>query len=362
VLHHVRVPLKRPFTTHLQQVKERESILIEVFDSEGNSGVGECVAFSSPWYTEETVETAWQVLENWIIPTILKHTLTHPDELDTVLSFVKRNHMAKSTINHALWDLYAKKLNQPLWQVIGGVSKPIEAGIVVATANSEDMFKAIETAVEKGYKRIKIKISQTSNPKQLKKIIARYPQMLFFADANGAFTDHTISLLQTFDECGFTLIEQPFSEQQNAVSAVAQKTMQTPFALDESITSLQDVEDMIERKSGKIIVMKQGRVGGLSSALRIHEHCVKEGIPIWAGGMIEFGVSKAFNLAFASLPGVTLPGDFSSSIHFWDQDLAEPSINVVDGGILLPSKSGVGIKWNHEVMEKFTVRKKVFNE
>lgn len=359
-LHLVRVPLKKPFTTHLQQVEERESILIEILDSEGQSGVGECVAFSSPWYTEETVDTAWLALENWIIPAMLKHTFSHPDELDSILSFVKRNHMAKSSVNHALWDLYAKKLNQPLWQVIGGASQPIDAGIVVATANNEEMYKEIDTAVKNGYKRIKIKISQTSNPLQLKKLIAHYPQLLFFADANGAFTEQTIVLLQTFDECGFTLIEQPFSEQKNAVSAVAQKTMKTPFALDESIGSLQDVEDMIERKSGEIIVMKQGRVGGLSNALRIHEHCVKKGIPIWVGGMIEFGVSKAFNLAFASLPGVSLPGDFSSSTHFWNQDLAEPSINVVEGEIFLPSESGVGVNWNYKVMEQFEVRKKLF--
>lgn len=361
MLHHVRVPLKKPFSTRLQQVKERESILIEVLDSEGFSGVGECVAFTSPWYTEETVDTAWQALEKWIIPAILNQTFSHPDELDTCLSSIKRNHMAKSTVNHAIWDVYAKKLNQPLWQVIGGESKPIEAGIVVATANNEEMYEEIESALEKGYKRIKIKISQTSNPKQFKKMIAHYPQILFFADANGAFTERTMHLLQNFDECGFTLIEQPFSEHHNAVSAEAQKKLNTPFALDESISSFQDVEDMIERRSGKIIVMKQGRVGGLSNALRIHEYCVKKDIPIWVGGMIEFGVSKAFNLAFASLTGVKFPGDFSSSSHFWNRDLAAPAINVHRGEIQLPSEPGVGVKWSHEIIKQYILRTKQFN-
>lgn len=359
-LYHVRVPLKQPFITHLQHVTERESILVDVFDADGTIGVGECVAFSSPWYTEETIETAWETLEKWIIPAILNKTFKHPDEFDECTNSIKRNNMAKSCINHALWDLYAKKRNLPLWQVIGGKSASIEAGIVVATSNEKTMETDIRSAVLEGYKRIKLKISKSSNPQLLKKIIAKHPNTLFFADANGDFTDETLDVLKSFDDCGFTLIEQPFSEQQNKVSAFAQKMMQTPFALDESISSFQDVEEMIESQSGKIVVMKQGRIGGLSQALRIHQRCLEENLPIWVGGMIEFGVSKAFNMAFASLEGIKFPGDFSSSSHFWEQDLTLQTIDVHKGLISLPSIPGVGVSWNHDIIERFLVRKKQF--
>lgn len=359
-LHHVRVPLKRPFSTHLQLVQERESILLEMVDDQGHIGVGECVAFTTPWYTEETVNTAWQCLENWVIPSIINQTFSHPNDVDVCLSSIKRNHMAKSAVNQAFWDIYAKKRNQPLWEAIGGTSQAIPAGVVVASTNEQEMFEDIQSAVTQGYKRIKIKISRTSNPHSLKAMMSSYPQMMFFADANGAFTEETIPLLQAFDDCGFTLIEQPFSEQQNQLSATVQKTMNTPFALDESITSLQDAEEMINNQSGKVLVMKQGRVGGLSSALRIHEQCVNANIPIWVGGMIEFGVSKAFNLAFASLPGVKFPGDFSSSTHYWEQDLASPPIDVNQGVILLPSIAGVGVSLNYRMIKKYEVRNKQF--
>lgn len=359
-LYHVRVPLKHPFTTHLQEVVERESILLEVMDVDGIIGVGECVAFTSPWYTEETVDTAWNTLENWIIPAILNHSFSHPDQLDAALETIKGNHMAKAAVNHAVWDIYAKKLDQPLWQVIGGTRLVIEAGIVVAAATDKAMMEEIETAIKIGYKRIKVKISQNTDPKRMKTIIAQYPQMLFFADANGAFTERTLDHLIAFDECGFALIEQPFSEHHNRLSAEAQRIMKTPFALDESIASLEDSQDMIERNSGKIIVMKQGRVGGLSVALQIHNQCVIAEVPIWVGGMIEFGVSKAFNLAFASLPGVKFPGDFSSSTHFWEKDLATPPIDVCNGEIQLTTKPGVGVTWNHAILQQFEVKNKVF--
>ena len=300
------------------------------------------------------------MLEKWIVPAILNESFSHPDEIDDGLKFIKRNQMAKATVNHAMWDLYTKRLNQPLWQVIGGTSRPIKAGIVVATATEEKMVEEIDQAVKQGYKRIKIKITQDSNPSLFEKVMNQYPQTLFFADANGAFTENTIHFLKTFDDCGFSLIEQPFSEHHNHVSLKAQKMMKTPFALDESITSLQDVNEMIERQSGKIVVMKQGRVGGLTNAIRIHEQCVKAEIPIFVGGMIEFGVSKAFNIAFASLPGVQLPGDFSSSTHFWNEDLANPSIDVQNGEILLSNNIGVGVTLNHKLIDIYEVRRKEF--
>lgn len=359
-LYHVRVPLKQTFSTHLQEVVERDSILLEVMDVDGTIGVGECVAFTSPWYTEETVDTAWNTLENWIIPALLNQSFSHPDQLDAALEKIKRNHMAKAAFNHAVWDIYAKKLNQPLWQVIGGTRPVINAGIVVAAATEKAMMEEIETAVKTRYKRIKVKISQNTDPKLMKSIIAQYPQMLFFADANGAFTERTLDHLIAFDECGFALIEQPFSEHHNRLSAEAQRLMKTPFALDESIASLAEAQDMIERKSGKIIVMKQGRVGGLTAALQIHNQCVIAEVPIWVGGMIEFGVSKAFNLAFASLPGVKFPGDFSSSTHFWEKDLATPPIDVCDGKIELSNLPGVGVSWNHDILQQFEVQTKLF--
>lgn len=360
-LYRVRVPLKKPFITHLQHVNARESILVEVIDTDGRIGIGECVAFSSPWYTEETVDTAWQALGKWIIPSILNQTFQHPDEFDVCVKSIKRNHMAKSCVNHAIWDLYAQKMNRPLWEVIGGKPAPIEAGIVVASSTEKEMMTDIGSAISEGYKRVKIKISKTSNPFFLKNIIAKYPDTLFFADANGDFTEDSLKLLKNFDDCGFTLIEQPFPEHENKLSAFAQKHMETPFALDESLSSFQDVEEMIESQSGKIVVMKQGRVAGLSSALKIHQRCLEENIPIWVGGMIEFGVSKAFNMAFASLEGVKFPGDFSSSNHFWEKDLTTPTIDVTQGEIYLPAIPGVGVSLNHDLIEQFVIEKIQFS-
>lgn len=361
-MYHVRVPLKRPFSTHLQSVEERESILIELMDVDGTIGVGECVAFTSPWYTEETVTTAWHAIEQWLMPLVVNQTFSHPNDLDVVMSTVKGNRMAKASLNHALWDIYSKKMNQPLWKLIGGVRRDIAAGVVIAENNFTNLVKEVEKVAADGYKRVKLKISTTSNVAELKEIINRFPHLQFFADANGAFSKDSIHILQQYDEIGLTLIEQPFGDEENLLSAQVQATMKTPFALDESIASYSDAKQMCQEQSGKIIVLKQGRVGGLSEALKIHHLAMEENIPLWVGGMIEFGVSKAFNAAFASLSSVKYPGDFSSADYFFEQDLASPPVQVQNGFFSLTNEPGVGVLWNHDIIEQFLIKKRVWNE
>ena len=330
-----------PFKTSLQTVEEREAIIVKVVEEGGLEGFGECVAFSTPWYTEETIVSCHFVMEQVLIPLLAGKTLEKPEDVETIFRRVKGNRMAKAAIEMAVWDLFAKKKGLPLWKMVGGEEKVIPAGVVVA-ADEEKIQQQVEAAAAKGYHRAKIKINSSTDVELMKDIISEYPEMLFFADANGAFTEESFGQLKEFDKAGFTLIEQPFGEQQWQLHARAKKEMKTPICLDESIGSFEDVERMISEQAGDIIVLKMGRLGGWSETLRIAELCREHSIGMWVGGMIEFGVSKAHNLALASLPGITLPGDFSDSQHFWHKDIIEPEIRVINGQIELIAENGIG--------------------
>lgn len=333
--------LKKPFVTSLETVREREAIIVTVESDSGLKGYGECVAFSTPWYTEETVESCAFVMEKVLRPLLLDRSLTGPEEADEIFGAVKGNHMAKAAIEMAVWDLFAKEEGVPLWQYIGGTQQQIPAGVVVA-ANSEDLVTDIDQVAATGYSRIKVKISPESDAELLKKTISRYPEVVFFADANGGFGEETLDRLRNFDEVGFALIEQPFGEQQWQLHARAKNKMETPICLDESISSIQDVERMIDMKAGDMIVLKMGRLGGWNRTLKVVEYCRRHSIEMWVGGMIEFGVSKAHNLALASLPDIVLPGDFSDSRHFWEEDIISPEIEVENGKIMLQEDAGIG--------------------
>lgn len=352
-LHRVSVPIKNPFFTHLQQVTERESIFVEMIDERGRIGLGECVAFTSPWYTEETVQTCWDSLVNWLVPPIISKKIKHPTEMNALFAHVKGNRMAKSALDQAVWDLYAQQQGSPLWRILGGIRKEIDAGIVLTGEVDNKMYDAVQIALETGYKRVKVKIDEKTDPFQLKDLVDSFENLLFFADGNGIFDRLGLEALLKFDHVGLTLIEQPFGDDEWERHQEATQLMTTRIGLDESIRSVSDVKRMVEMKAGSIIVLKPGRVGGITESLKIHEVAQKNDLPIWIGGMIEFGISKAHNLALASLPQFALPGDFSASTHFWHEDPVEPAIEVVNGIIKLIEKPGIGFKINHPVMEKY---------
>ncbi len=359
-LHRVSVPLKQPFTTHLQKVTERESILVEVVDSKGIIGLGECVAFSAPWYTEETCQSCWDTLVNWLIPAVIGKAMTHPSELCEQFKHVKGNRMAKASLDLAVWDLFAKKQDVPLWKLLGGERSEIDAGIVLTGEINEHMYEATRSALETGYQRVKVKIDERTDPHEVKKLVTSFPQLLFFADANGIFDRLGLEALLTYDHAGLTLIEQPFGEDEWEQHKKASALMRTPIALDESIRSVADARRMIKLEAGSVIVLKPGRVGGITASLNIHELAKQHAIPVWMGGMIEFGISKAHNLALASLAQMTYPGDFSASTHFWAEDPIEPIIEVVAGTIALADVVGIGYEINHAIMEKYVKDQRIF--
>lgn len=360
-LYRVAVPLRKPFSTHLQTVAERECIFVEMTNEAGIVGLGECVAFTSPWYTEETIQTCWDALVNWLIPSLIGKVIKHPEEIGTFLAYVKGNRMAKAALDQAAWDLFAKKQGQPLWQLLGGKRKEVDAGIVLTGEIDDGMYAAVQTAVTTGYKRVKVKIDGQTNPAKLKKLVHSFhEEVFFFADGNGIFDTLGLEALLRFDEVGLTLIEQPFGEDAWEQHRMAAKRMTTPIALDESIRSLADVERMIEREAGAIIVLKPGRVGGITESLKIHRLAEENNLPVWIGGMIEFGVSKAHNLALASLPQMTLPGDFSASTHFWHEDPVEPANKVEDGVIVLSDEPGIGYRINHHIIKKYVQDSRLF--
>ena len=187
-------------------------------------------------------------------------------------------------------------------------------------------------------------------------MLIHHNDILFFADANGIFDKLGLDALKKFDQVGLALIEQPFGDDEWDMHRKAVQSMTTPIALDESIRSVNDVKRMAKMWCGSIIVLKPGRIGGTTEALKVIEVAKENELAIWIGGMIEFGISKAHNLALASLPQISLPGDFSASTHFWHEDPVEPAVVIENGVINLSECPGIGVNLNKELVEKYINR------
>jgi o-succinylbenzoate synthase len=359
-LYVISMPLKTPFSTHLQTVKDREGIIVEVIDKDGYRGYGEAVAFTSPWYTEETVKTCLHMLTDFLIPLLQKSVISHPEETYELFKPIRRNHMAKAALETALWDLYAKQKGHSLSFLLGGSLQRIPAGAVVGTNNIKDALLQMEKYVDEGYKRIKLKINPTNDYEFLTEIRRHFPEISIMADANSAYTLQDVDQLKALDDFQLLMIEQPLAVDDILEHSKLQKFIKTPICLDESIHSYDDVKNAIEHESCKVINIKIGRVGGLKQAKAIYEICLENNISVWVGGMLEFGVSRAHNIALASLSGFQIPGDISASDRYWEEDITNPKVKVEDGYITVPKKSGIGFNINEKRILQVLVEKKVF--
>ncbi len=361
-LHRLNMALKDPFTTSFGTFQEKDFFVTEVTDENGHRGFGESVAFTSPWYSEETVETNLHMMRDFLIPIIANNPITHPKEVNGLFASIKGNNMAKSAIEGAIWDLYAKRKGITLAKALGGDKTEIDVGISLGIEPSvESLIAKITHYVEAGYKRIKVKIKPGFDVEVLKEVRKQFPQTAIMADANSAYTLDDVDHLKQLDDLNLTMIEQPLAHDDIIDHATLQKQLQTPICLDESIHSYEDARKAIELGSCEIINIKIGRVGGLTEAKKIHDLCKEKGIKVWCGGMLEAGVGRAHNIALTTLSQFVLPGDTAGSNRYWQKDIIEPEVTVQDGIITVPTEPGIGYEINEEVLKQYTVDMQTFD-
>ncbi|MCR8848113.1 o-succinylbenzoate synthase [Rossellomorea sp. SC111] len=343
ILHTINVSLKSPFTTSFGTLQTKEVCLVEVIDDSGISGWGETVTSDEPYYNEETTETARYILKDFLIPKLIKKEISHPKEVHPMLSFVRRNHIAKSAIETAIWDAFSKKNHKPLYELLGGEKKPIAVGKSIGIQKSpEELVSKVAQYVNEGFQKIKIKIAPGADFDYIRKVREEFPDINLMADANSAYTLKDTKHLKQLDQFHLLMIEQPLAHDDIIDHSILQKELSTPICLDESIHTYDDARKAIELGSCKIINIKIGRVGGLHESIRIHDLCKEHKIPVWCGGMLETGVGRSHNLHMTTLSNFTIPGDTAPSSHYWEEDIITEDIAMDEGYISIPKGDGIG--------------------
>jgi O-succinylbenzoate synthase len=360
-LRHIKMELVSPFVTSMGTEYDEEHILVRV-EGEGITGWGESVAEGTPFYSYETVQTAWHILKDFLIPSVLGKDLKDVAEAIALYAKVRGHMMAKAGLEAALWDAFAKSQNISLSKMLGGTRPKVDVGVIIGIQSSEsDLIKKVEGYLAEGYKRIKIKISPGLDMQFIRALRKEFPGLLLQVDANSAYTLDDTSLFKKMDEYDLSLIEQPLGYEDIFDHSKLQRELKTPICLDESIHSLDDTRAAIELGNCRIISIKPGRVGGFTESKLIHDYCASMKIPVWHGGMLESGIGHAGNVALASLSNFTLPGDISASKRYYKEDIVEPEFVVnPDGTMDVPVMPGIGVGVNMKMLEKVTVYKEIF--
>ncbi len=361
ILREIRLPLREPFRISSGEMRERRILLLELFDRDGAQAWAECVVDDAPNYSSETIDTAWPTIRRWLAPRLLGATVPAHGDVHALLERDVRGHqMAKAALEMGCWTLAALQAGLPLARLLGGTRARIATGISLGI--QRDVATLVAKATESlaaGYQKVKIKIAPGRDVEWVAAVRHAVGDAAhLMADANNAYTLADADRLAQLDGLDLMMIEQPLAHDDLVRHAELQRRLRTPLCLDESITSLDRAQDMHALSAGRIINIKPGRVGGFAQSLAIHDFCAEHSIPVWCGGMLESGIGRAYNVALASLPNFTLPGDLSPSARYWTQDVVAPEWTMDAHGMVdVPlAAPGLGVAVDEDRIRALTVR------
>ena len=355
-LHNISMPLVAPFETSFGRETVRQCVLVTL-RADGLTGYGECVASRDPGYSYETTGTAWHILKEFIAPLVLGKDVRDAHDFQQRVDGIRGHHLAKAAIEMALWDLIGKRDRKSLMEMFGGTRDKVEVGVSIGIQESASaLVETVASYLEKGYRRVKIKIKPGREVEETFAVRKTYPDLRLQVDANSAYTLESATALKPLDDMNLLLIEQPLFEDDIWDHRKLQAEFNTPICLDESVVSPRHARYALEMEACKIINIKPARVGGLSQAVAIHDYCSAQNVPVWCGGMLETGVGRASNLALASLPGFVLPGDISASDRYYQRDITnERFVLNNDSTIDVPNGPGLGITIDEDALKDFTL-------
>ena len=360
----LRLPLVEPFETSFGRVDSRLIVLVKL-EAAGLTGWGEIVAGEEPLYSYETVQTVLHVVRDFFAPALLRTPVASLGDLAGRLDSFRGHPMARAGLELAYADLVARLVDRPLSRLLGGTRDRVAAGVSLGIqATVPELLERVDRYVALGYRRIKLKIKPGWDVEVVRRVRHRNPDIPLSVDANAAYELSDREHLHELDRFGLAMIEQPLEYDDLLHHAELQRHLATPICLDESITGIRAAVAALDLGSCRIINLKVGRVGGYSRALPIHELCRSRGVPLWCGGMLESGIGRAHNIALASLPGFTLPGDISASRRYFARDIIFPEVEVSpEGTIAVPRAAGLGFEVDGEFLaatteavERFTQR------
>ena len=306
-LYKYKEAFKSPIITPKIELTERESLFIEIVTHDDQTFYGECNAFDTTWYADETILTVQRQLKKWIPQVIDKNFAT----FESWLPFLKQlepTPATRATVVMAIFQMYHQLF-----------SFEVEYG---ATVNGLTPMQ-LDTLKKTKPKRVKLKWSPNLNH-NLNVIRALNLNNHIAIDANESLSIDNFSKIKQLNTGDIIYIEEPFKLMTEL--DLIDLTNYPAIAIDEKASSIRNILSIINEYPIEVVVLKPFRLGGIDKMLEIIEILKKRGIQFVVGGMYEFGLSRYFTAMLAKEGDC--PGDVTPQGYYFYEDI------VNDSGIL----------------------------
>ena len=354
-VYHVAMPLKYPWRTAYGEDYDVHSVLVRAHNGE-HTAWSESSPLFAPTYLTESAGGAFYHISEIFGPHVVGKEYETAEDLNSRLAVFKGNTFTKAAIEIAWWTLRARMDGTPLHALLGGQTREVRAGADFGIQDSIDMLLGnIQKAVDAGFPRVKLKAAPGWDLEMLRAVRGAFPDMTFHIDCNSGYTLDDLPLFREIDRLGLAFIEQPLGHADILDHAELARRIETPVCLDESIVGLRVTEQALRMGACSYVNIKPGRVGGLATAVAIHDVCRDAGVPVWIGGMLESAVGAAICVELATLENFTYPGDLFPSSRFYERDLASPALDLTARNTFQPF-TGALPEPDPERLAEFTVR------
>jgi O-succinylbenzoate synthase len=364
-LHPIALEFVERLRTSFGDDPYKVAILVQLETREGVTGWGECSLEVTPGYGYETMGTGMHILRECLVKQLEGKTIDSPTDVPKLLAHTRGHPFTKHGLETAVWDAWARTNQLSLADAFSNFLPTYHTSRGFATVgvsigikpSVEATLETIRLRLSQGYQRIKLKIEPGWDVELARGVRAELPDVMLMLDANSAYTLDDAEHLKQLDEFNLLMIEQPLGYHDIYEHSKLQPQLKTPICLDESIHSADDLRLALELGACRILNLKPGRVSGFTESLEIYKLCIERELPLWIGGMLETGVGRAAHVAFASLPGVTLPCDISATDRYFNPDITEPPFVIrPDSTIEVAKGLGSGVEVKLERVQEATQR------
>jgi O-succinylbenzoate synthase len=367
-LHELALPLSEPFIISGGTMTVRRSLVVVLHDDAGHVGYGESPPFELPFYSEETLGSARQLLEQVLMPRLLDRDVDGPEQVDDLLrQGVRGNPFARAALETAAWDLEAHRRGTGLAALLGerlgvtpAASIPCGVALGIPADRSLDTLRRwIDEALPHGYRRVKIKVAPgwDAEPVAIACRALEGTGVPLTVDANGGYEwpEHESSL-RTLDGAGLLYIEQPLAPDELVGHVRLSQTLRTPVCVDETLHGARAGRQLLELDGPRVWNVKVHRMGGLTEVCRVVRLARENGVRLWVGTMPESGLGSQAALGAAALPGFVYPSDLEPSARWFGPGVDVIELRMAPDGTMAVPTSSIAHRLDHALFRRASRR------
>lgn len=337
--------LKKPLVVTFGSIEAMETIIVKIETDEGLCGYGEASPFGP--VTGETKESVLSNIRDFEKVLIGENPLEIERIHRKMNGCIAFNPSAKAGIDIALYDIYSKSLNVPLYIALGGKNQEVESDKTISIGTIENMVEDVQLAMKAGFTKVKLKagIDVFHDVKAMKAIRESCgDELTIRMDANQGWNfAQAIWAINEMEKYRLDALEQPVAYWDVDGLRKIRNKVNVPLMADESLHDEKDAMKLLKSDAVDVLNIKLMKSKGIHGAMKINHLAESSGVECMIGCMLESPVAISAGVHFAMANKNVTRVDLDSLFAIKKCPGIEGGVEFKGGRASLPDKVGLGL-------------------